>query len=144
MGRGFQKKAIFSLLLEHNMFRLTVGRRGLGNEIFCLQVKNFKKYKSWDPNDRQLFWAALWLAVELLQEPMRGQLKTITIYRAGLWGSRICTSVTCKKIHFSCRNNLKLLNEWKIIRMGLTTVNMSQVMTKILYSTIISKGLVVH
>ena len=33
---GFHKKAIFALLLEHNTFRLTVGWRGLGNEIFCL------------------------------------------------------------------------------------------------------------
>ena len=44
----------------------------------AVQVKDFKKYKSWDPKDWQLFWAALWLAVELLWEPMRGQLKTIT------------------------------------------------------------------
>ena len=34
------------------------------------------------------------MAVELLREPMRGQLKTITIYRAGLWDSRIFTSKT--------------------------------------------------
>ena len=32
--------------------------------LSSVQVKNFKKYKSWD---RQLFWAALWLVVELLR-----------------------------------------------------------------------------
>jgi hypothetical protein len=34
---------------------------------FELQVKNFKKYKSWEPRAWQLFWAALWLAVAPLQ-----------------------------------------------------------------------------
>ena len=51
--------------------------------LVLLQVKIFKKYKSWYPKACRLFWAALWLAVELLKE-----LKTIT----GLWVFRNCVS----------------------------------------------------
>ena len=59
---------------------------------FILQVTKFKKYKSWNPKARQLFWADLWLAAELLRELIRGQLKSITDKEPGFGDLSICTS----------------------------------------------------
>ena len=39
-----------------------------------IQITKFKKYKSWNPKDWWLVWASLWLAVEVLREPIWGQL----------------------------------------------------------------------
>ena len=47
--------------------------------IWTLKVKNFKKYKSWYPKDRQLFWAALWLAERAILEPDFGATQEYTI-----------------------------------------------------------------
>ena len=57
-----------------------------------IQATKFKMYKSWYPKAWQLFRAALWLAVELLREPIWGQLKTITNKEPVFGCLRICTS----------------------------------------------------
>ena len=61
-------------------------------QIFDLSGKKFKKYKSFNPKVWVLYRAGLWFAVELLREPIRRQLKTITHKESGFVGLRICTS----------------------------------------------------
>ena len=61
-----------------------IGRIEKSNQIECtwffVQVNKFKLYKFWDPQSLAIYSNCFELPSDwLLQEPIRGQLKTITL-----------------------------------------------------------------
>ena len=73
----------------------SVSKRNDNEMNQVLQVTKFKKYKFWNPKVRRCIVIDLsctLLTVELLKEPIRGHLETITDKKPDFGGSRIFNS----------------------------------------------------